>query len=456
MNDNLFDKKLKAALDNVEVPYEPATWAALEQRLNAPFTEEHPAPVDAVDKAVFRTLERLEAPYQPAHWEVLANRMTQAVRLRRRIWATKLSEAAIFLLLLANLDGFFGDGTFSPQEQPPSPQQLPKNNRLQAEAPASRWHKSGNFVTGSLTKNSFSNGLEQSANAVLAGWQTAESYSSEEFATLQESGQFVFDAQNISGFWQENWPSLADLLALPVLSGQPVVERMNANPYAVSKNLVKTPKQSRMYAASFANFDKNFARSEGYSNTANGYGGGVAIGTRIGKWGVEAGISYNRRRYQPKKEIEIYDITTNGLHGSYASNVDADLLSVPVKITRQIAQFGQASIHATAGVTTNIALDKSYQYAGVFYPAPSSSGDPSTDQKPKLRKNGQGALENGSLAGNVYASADLGLRIEHPIGRRLAAFVEPAYRQSLGGRGIGPNPARINTFSVQAGVLATL
>lgn len=455
MNDNSFDKKLKAALDNLETPYEPATWAALEQRLNAPFAEEHPAPVDAVDKAVFRTLERLEAPYQPAHWEILANRMTQAVRLRRRIWATKLSEAAIFLLLLANLDGFFGAGTFSPQEQPTAPQQLPKNNRLQAEAPASRSHRGGDFVPGSFAENDISNGAGESVNAVLAGWQAADVYNFEEFTGLQEGGQFVLDAQNTSDLSQENWPSLADLLALPVLSGQPV-ERVNVSPYAVSTIHVKAPRQSRMYAATVVNFDKNHVRSEDYSNTANGYGGGVAIGARIGKWGVEAGISYNRRRYQPKKEVEIYDITTNGLYGSYASHVDADLVSVPVKITRRIAQFGQASIHATAGVTTNIALDKSYQYAGVFYPAPSSSGSPGTDQKPKLRKNGQGALENGSLNGNVYASADVGLRIEHPIGRRLAAFVEPAYRQSLGSRGIGPNPARINTFSVQAGVLATL
>ena len=61
MDDKFFDKKIKAALDHIEAPYDAGSWAMLEQRMNAPFAEEHPAPVEAVDKAVLRTLERLEA-----------------------------------------------------------------------------------------------------------------------------------------------------------------------------------------------------------------------------------------------------------------------------------------------------------------------------------------------------------------------------------------------------------
>ena len=84
-------------------------------------------------------------------------------------------------------------------------------------------------------------------------------------------------------------------------------------------------------------------KSSGYSNASNGYGGGMTIGYRIGKWGAEAGLSYNRRHYVPKKVIEIYDgNTSNGFYGSFAKNVDADIVSVPVKVTRRIAQFGQS------------------------------------------------------------------------------------------------------------------
>jgi hypothetical protein len=232
-------------------------------------------------------------------------------------------------------------------------------------------------------------------------------------------------------------------------------ERRTASPMLVR---AKTPKQTRFYAATFANFDQNYIRSEDYASTANGYGGGMAVGYRIGKWGVEAGLSYNRKQYQPKKEIEIYDgNTVNGFYGSFAKNVDADMVSVPVKVTRRVARFGQMTAHATAGLTTNIALDKSYQYGSTFYPGQAPpSPNPVANQQPTLRKNGKGLLEKGSLNGNVYASADVGLRLEHPVGRHFAAFVEPTYRHALGKNGVGPQPTKINTFSVQAGVLTTL
>ena len=83
MTSKNFDERIKSRLDNIEPAYDASTWDLLEKRLNAPFTEEHPAAVDGVDKAVFHKLERLEAPYQPAHWDMLASRMQQQGRQRR-------------------------------------------------------------------------------------------------------------------------------------------------------------------------------------------------------------------------------------------------------------------------------------------------------------------------------------------------------------------------------------
>lgn len=455
MDDKLFDKKIKSTLDNLEVPYDAASWAALEQRLNAPFVEEHPAPVDAVDKVVFRTLERLEAPYQPAHWDLLAQRMTWVARQRRRIWVAKLTEAAIFLLLLVNFDGL-RDSDFE-GEKPSVAPKPPANNRLQALAPAPESQSGGmvgsetSTATGAYFTEEYGSGVSTYLlqNATLLFPEvSSDSESPDNRAVAGAAGNLITSLS-------ENWSSVAEMMTLPLLPGEPVA-RVNAEPRTASTVHIKAPKQHRFYAATFANFDRNNVRSEGYSNSSNGYGGGMAIGYRIGKWGVEAGLSYNRRHYQPKKEVEIYDITANGLYGSYAKSVDADFVSLPVKVTRRVAQFGQVTVHATAGVTTNVALDKSFRYGSVFYPAPSASGNPDPAQQPKLRKNGKGVLESGSFGGNVYASADVGVRVEQPIGRQIAAFVEPSYRLAMGKKGIGPNPAKVNTFSVQAGVLATL
>ncbi len=447
MNNKVFDEKIKTALEGLEAPYDPASWAALEQRLNAPFAEENPPSVEAVDKAVHRTLEQLDAPYQPAHWDLLANQMTRAARLRRRVWISKLSEAAIFLLLLVNLDGLLdGETSTRPQNLP----QTPASKHLQAQAPNVRSNK--------IKRES---DVPPVAFATVGSEVSLPDFFAELFENQGTTTQIpvsvpLFDPALLDPENAENWASISAFPGLPTLQNEEVQSDGYLFP-AVPLVNAKVPKQHRFYAATFANFDKNYVSSAGYSTAANGYGGGVAIGYRIGKWGVEAGLSYNRKQYQPKKEVEIYGNTVSGFYTSYAQNVDADVVAVPLKVTRRVAQFGQTTAHATAGVTTNFAVNKSYQYSSTFHPGQSPpNSNAAADPKPKLRKNGQGILENGSLGGNVYASADVGLRIEHPVGRRFAAFVEPAYRLALGISGISPASAKINSFSVQAGVLTTL
>ncbi|MBP6827706.1 MAG: hypothetical protein KA165_14180 [Saprospiraceae bacterium] len=466
MNDKIFDKRLKATLDNLEVPFDPSSWASLEQRLNAPFAEEHPAPVDAVDKAVFRRLDQLDAPYQPAHWDMLANRMTDAVRLKRRLWITKLSEVAIFLLLLANLDGVF-HGT---SKQTPAAPQTPASKRLQAAAPGGRSGHHGRTDAGhSGVEIAMASAGDHSGmagaydeNGYPASPETSGIFTPEELLLLQTgtsdgSPAAIVLLNPTETPTPEHWESLPAIVKLPILLGNPL-EASGSRAFSAPVAQIISPKQHRFYAATFAAYDWNHVQSGDYSTRSNGSGGGIAVGYRAGKWGIEAGLAYNRKQYQPKREEEIYKGNTqNGFYGSYAKSVDADMVSVPVKVTRRVARFGSFTAHATAGVTTHIALDKSYQYGSTFYPG-QAPPDPNyaPGQQPQLRKKGQGVLENGSFNGNIYASADAGVRLEHPVGRHFVAFVEPVYRHSLGGKGIGPKTAKINAFSVQAGVLATL
>ncbi len=463
MKDTFFDKRLKASLENLEAPYDPASWNALEHRLNAPIAEEHPSPVDNVDKAVFRTLDRLEASYQPAHWDMLAGRMNQAARVRRRLWIMKISEAAIFLLLLANFDGFLRIGS---NPETPAPR-TPASQRLQAEA-RSRHHKN-NISAAAIRDNS---GPEPVSTGIL---QTEENYidmqalngsnilTTDPFETLSD---LTLNATSAAAVLlnptetptPEHWASLPAIVKLPILLGSPLESSENRAFSAPVAQTIKSPGQHRFYASTYGSYDWNHVSSTDYVHSANGYGGGMAIGYRIGKWGVEAGLAYNRKQYEPKREEEIYKGNTqNGYYGSYAKTVDADLVSVPVKVMRRLGQLGQLSAHAVGGITTNFVLDKSYQYSSTYYPG-QAPPDPnfSPGQQPQLRQKGRGLLEKGTLDGNVYVSADAGVRLEHPLGRHFVAFVEPVYRHAIGGKSIGPNPAKINTFSVQAGVLATL
>lgn len=452
MKEKDFDTRLKDRLDHLEEPYDPASWAAMEQRLNAPFVEEDPAPVDLVDKAVYHKLQQIEVPYQPAHWNLLANRLYDLRRLRMRLWVSKAAEAAIFLLLLVNLNGTWGD-----QKPVPAAPAKPRFNGPVAavRTPASHTHSSAAaaMVPGGQL------GLAADGNAL----SLVESLQNAQLPTMgsltQPGDAPVNPASAVSGgVVAASFGPLA-LLSSNIFS----FDWLHAQPALPSSSRIASaalkPHAQRFYFASFVGTDQNRVFVDGQTRQFRGFNTGFTLGYRQGKWGLEAGLAYAQKQYEPKKKVEIYaGNVTSGYVGSYLANVDADLISIPVKVTRRIGKVGKTSVHAVAGVTTNIAAQKSYHYKTVQFPgsAPSSQGPNTIAAQPQLRQTGRGVFENGNLTDNIYASADVGLRLERPIAGRWTVFVEPTYRQSLSSKGLGPRPAKINTFSLQAGVMAGL
>ncbi len=455
MKHTAFDAQIKSSLEQMEVPYEPASWDMLRQKMDQTIVEENPAPVSEVDKAVFHKLQHIEMPYQPAHWDMLAGRMADTLRLRRRIWIGKIAEAAIFLLLLINIDGLLNLG----DNERTRPATRPKSTRPQVDIPSKNpQHRQYAAVVGQQAANSdnsedalFLQSLENMETAIVPFMETKQP----EFFVLDPAHQ------NALPVYSGDAPD-QQLNAFEVFSAIPVQDVpmvRYAGMFRTPVFMIKPARTSKLYAATFANFNHNIVKSAGDSRSANGYGGGMAVGYRSGKWAVEAGIAYTQTSYSPKKEIEIYaGNLQNGYVGTYASNVHADIFSIPVKATRKMAHLGRISVHAVAGVTAHVSVQKSYQYKTVEYgTGPSTQPVPGQDLRPQLTRKGAGLLEkNGALAGNFYATADAGVRIQRPVGKRLTAYIEPAYHQALGKSGIGPKSNKINTLSLNAGVIASL
>jgi hypothetical protein len=271
-------------------------------------------------------------------------------------------------------------------------------------------------------------------------------------------------APTISSIFQD-WNALLSRVEVPIagllpadaLAAFPIPDR------SLDMAIVPTKQPHRpgpVYILAAANFDQNRVLVNGVRRSSPGYGGGLALGYRPGKWGVEAGVGYVHKTYTPKREVEIYaGNLVDGYYGSSLTQVQADMVAVPIKVTRQLVRFGKTTAHATAGLTANFASQKTFDYGTVHY-APDALPPnflPDPTQTPQLRKSGRGLLEKGQFKDNFYATLDAGIRIEHPIaGRRYTAFVEPSIRQALSGKGVGPNREPINTFSIQAGVVAFL
>jgi len=470
---NPFDARLKSALENLEVPYDASTWAMLDQRLPKA------APADSVDKAVFAALDGLEAPYQSSHWDLLANRMAEQARLRRRIRVSKLAEAAVFLLLLLNLEGLLGSG--DSVKPAPAPATAPKSDVPIADR-SGRKHRTdathlpvgttsnpsaGEQIAGSALYPSVSTFEKEGSSPTLSqldiAFGTLSSATNNQQPTTSNQQPATSNQQPTTSNQQPatSNPFLAPLQTdWAALAAKPDEKHFGQLPLPVVSPR-KAPKQSRFYVATFATLDHNRVKVNNItSQTTPGYGGGLAAGYRSEKWGVEAGLVYTHKTFQPRKEVEILSGDINkGYYGAFIQEVDADMVSVPVKVTRKIARMGKLTAHAVAGLTANVVTEKSYRSKSVFYPgfSPQTGNSNAPTLKSKTAKEGNGALEKGgSLDGNTYATANAGLRLEHPIGKRYSAFVEAGYHQAITKQGIGPKPSQISTLALQAGVMAGL
>lgn len=446
-----FDSTLKSVLENIEVPYDASTWAALENHLDAL------PPADAVDKAMRPALERITTPYDAGSWASLAARLDGAARARR-IRVIKLAEAAILLLLLLNLKGFLG--MVESVTKPAAPPTKEKTTEPIAQLRQSKAKKLISATPDQNANNPINKSLAQQVVTFVQRLATSLTNDTgmELLTPAANAPQPI--ASNASLLDPINFYGQGGVVQFPVgsmLPPRPAEQVLYAGlPMLIPGIDTRVQvNQGRFYAASFGSLDKNYVREGDFSDKKNGYGGGIAVGYRKGKWGVETGLGYSQKSYKPKREnVEYQNDPFNGISFYHIDHVDAEVFSVPLKATRQIVKLKNTTAHAVAGVTANFATSKNFAYKTVHYPPPIPVGPPTPVVAPSFSE-GKGVLENGSLSNNTYATLDLGLRVEHPLGKRYIAFVEPIYRQSLGG-GLGPNSARLSTVAFQAGVMASL
>lgn len=451
MDLNKFDKHIKSSLENLEAPYDPSSWQALESKLDSAFLEEQPAPVEPVDLVVKKSLERMEVPFQPSHWNILQGKLNQ-VALVRRVRLSKLAEVAIFLLLLINIEGFLGG--FNKVIYPTPPVVHPNMPMADNQAVNRLHQKSSISQPGDLSTIAkrvitlVSSTLEGAVPAAVQ-YQALISNLPTTRSVLDPANFYgtsgLVQFQNMAPLPQAKMADFAWETFFEIIPGVSVPAPDH---------------KSGMYAATFAAFDHNIIKASAPSSKENGFGGGFAIGYRKGSWGFETGLLYTRKAFTPIRDVEIYagnDI--DGYLGAYVHDVDAEVFTIPLKVTKRLARFGTTSAYAVAGLSAAVATEKRIGYKTVYYqpstPGPGTNTGLNPLEYPIPVTNNQGLFEGGTLRSNAYATADLGLRLEQPLGKRYVAFVEPSYRHSLGG-GFGPKQERVNTVSFQAGILATL
>jgi hypothetical protein len=456
MENKNFDAKLKAALENIEAPFSPADWSAMEQRLNASATPEaEPAETHAVDRAVYHTLANLEMRYQPADWTRMSARLDQEARRRRRVWITKMAEAAIFLLLLANLDGFLNqiNGTSADPTRPQAAveSQNTENrteNRKSAAGRSFMVVAPASMNAGNAEKFALVGQPDGSTLLVPVNGLETPGALTPANATPGQTIVLVGPENGVV--------AVTPVSALNTGYAYQLLEKTPEVVYAWMTPPTKKARNSDLYVGAFAARDYDFINSAGDARKARQYGGGIQVGLQKGKWGFETGLAYARKGFEPKPELKIISgDASQGYHAAYIARVDADMVAVPLRLTRQVAKMGRFTARLSAGVTAHMAAQKGYRYETLYYPPPGQPGDP-IKTPPHGQPAAKGIFEGGRPGGNFYATADVGFRLEAGIGKRATLFVEPVCRKALTEKGIAGGLSQINTVSVQAGVMASL
>lgn len=451
------DVAVRESLGNFEVPFEAGSWDLFSKKLDA---IENPVGVADVDKVVARGLANLEADFQPGHWDLMSQKLDENERRRRRMLFVKLAEAAIFLLLVWNLADILPGG--KQKTAPFSSKKEMASAENSSENPSSVFEKMA-ATAKSILPNSFSNavlenensGENQFANQLLNGENLSEN---EILQNPNLTAQTIFSENENAAAANPDFQKYASNF-LPF--GAQLSEIQHDRNIDFQKLTVKNKKEKHFYISNYATaarqkvntpFDEKFDKAA-YSQKTNSFGGGVALGFRKKKWGAETGLVYTSTNYHPEKTLEITGGNAlAGFTGIYLSEIDLDVVSVPVQANRRLAKFKKVEIRATAGATAHFATATAHRYREIKIPATSGGNFPN---RTAGHEPGKGIFEGGKFSENTWLTAEAGVRLEVPVGKNAAFFAAADISKPIAGN-ISPKNDRIGGMNFSAGVMARL
>ncbi|GEM_PF-3512115 len=448
MTEQNFDRLLKEVLDNLAPEYDPTTWALFRQRM-----EERSGDVQPVDEGAWLTevrqkLAHLSAPYEESSWQHLRERMRLYARRKAYVYVAKGLEAALLLLLL----WFFCDNSFF----------LTPSHRPDMSPPE---HFTPPIVGGGRASATLpTKPHEDRAFAVGVNERVSAAYASSE-APLHSEEVDVLHGRPLS----EQTPSSTALEAMaslpelppPVLPA-PVsrqVKQAEMFPWPSSFLTPKPSEPKRFHLLwAFSAQQYRLADSPAAAREAITPGFSLRVARRKGPWAFEGGVEYAEVTFALSGRERIYGGTPQtGYRAVRLSRMYADVLSLPLGVSRRLMGSDQWEVWLVAGAAAHFALQKGYDYDHTYYPPGSLPlMQPDTSAQPYLLAKGRGLLEGGALSSNAFLTGEVGMRWEYASkdGSR-AGFVQPAYRRAISA-GIDLEGKSLQTWSLQVGMRIAL
>ncbi len=444
MTEQDFDRHVKEVLQNLEAPYAPESWELLQRRMEAAT-----GGVLSHEEAQLRhQLEQLSEPYPPEGWQLLYAKMRQRAQRRAAVYAAKAVEIALLILLL--LWHFDGKESAYPKTAGPvaNYSARPKGDMGQLSEITLRKENAEPSASPTMQPSAREGGAipdhYSSQSSLRPGAQAS-------ISALDEPQEIDISHKIAPAHWAQMEPLPCSAPSL-LHRGQTATDL----PKAVSPAPTTTGRtQQHFYLLAGAAFHTGRVHfAEGKTQASAGYGAALRMERRKRHWAVGFGLEYTVLAFAPVYQEQLLQGNPHtGYYGIRMPQVSADVLALPLTVSRRFLNTPRWQGWATGGLSTHLALSKSYDYDYTYHAPgtlPPTQIDPNA--QPPLRERGLGLLEGGGGASNIWLSADAGIRFEYQWTQgRYAGFLQPSYRHGLS-PSIGPGRPHLHVWSLQAGV----
>lgn len=493
-NDQLLDKVVCEKLENLEVPLEANGWTLMQQMIEAEETAEILESEATLDNVIYDKISNYQAPYRHHHWQLMAQRLEQEFSLRYKLYKYKVAEAALMMLLLLTIIRFLPllettQPKHSTNEAAPPTEFTPeirteKNQQPDTEPvtyePSIPVAAAPSTPTGSSLKAAKEEASIQPASTetgsffyigsaldLLPAW-SLNSISSLSNASLAEvaAEKKVFDIV-------QKAPAHEFASGLLAQKSSPVASRFAWEVPQVAHQLPGKKRDLRF--SIFTNTDVNYVftppnklsvfdtlvATDPDTTAASGYGGGVLVSWKKGRWEFQTGGVYSFKRYIPNTPIFLFQTVNYYIREDF-HGIQLDILQVPVNLQYHFVDSGKWRVYGLGGISNHFVTSSVYQikyrripaFTASMIPIPSSPDDNRSIRQEKEFP--EGLFDGGSLRDNYYLTANLGLGAERFLSSKWSIFLQPNYQHYLMSEGIGVNKDKFYTFSIYLGTKFSL
>ncbi len=406
--------------------------------------------LENIDSIVKDALHNIEFPYQPADWEAMESRIENDAFLRTRLYWLKGSELLLMLLAFWVLFQFFGmtypqpiPSRTEPQPQklktpppakqnnivPPRKEEVLRENEEEETEPEQEEEADDLHFAQKMPVEAVPATIMESEilPEVVTHQEVEELLARVMSDEVEETIEAVPVAEQIGSFSERILPT-----KLVLLDNE--IEGFTTNETVV-EDPVPAGRKFPMNFSIAASPDMNTAKSSSY-RMGMSLGGFTSV-ELSDKWQLQTGLAYSGKFLHdlPMDEERFPNMA------DVTKDMNMHIVEIPLHLQYTIKKSTNWRPFITAGVTANVAMFADYNF--------NNGGESPFDNKREA-----GVFEGGRLGDNVYATADIGLGLERQLDKNLHLFIQPTVRFALDD--VGAHHDRINTFSLVMGARTAL